>query len=125
MDLNLYYHHYYPNPQSNFITPLQGIKGKVSSKTIVYIAKGCDLTESFQEDFDKAIEVAKKAEIIILVLGITGDIEGEEGYVIGPRKGDLEDLNLPKVQEELLKKIFYKKFFLSRSFTLFSILWYF
>jgi len=102
---SLYYHHYYPDPQSNFITTLQGIKSKVSSKTKVYYAKGCDLIESSQEDLDQAIEVAKKAEIIIMVLGITGDIEGEEGYVIGPNKGDREDLNLPNVQEEFLKKI--------------------
>ena len=102
---SLYYHHYYPNPESSFITPLQGIKKKVSSKTTVYYAQGCDLMEATSADFAQAIEVAKKADIVVMVLGITGDIEGEEGYVIGPNRGDREDLNLPHVQEVLMEKI--------------------
>jgi beta-glucosidase len=40
-----------------------------------------------------------------MVLGITGRLEGEEGYVIGPERGDRTDINLPAVQEELLKRI--------------------
>lgn len=102
---SLYYHHYYPDPESRFITPLQGIKKKVSSKTTIYHAQGCDLTEATSADFAQAIGVAKKADIVVMVLGITGDIEGEEGYVLGPTRGDREDLNLPHVQEVLMEKI--------------------
>ncbi len=99
-----YYIHYYPG-KYNVITPLERIKTKVSSKTEVHYAKGCDLTECSEFDLNQAIEIANKAEVIIMVLGITGRLEGEEGYVLGPEKGDRTDLNLPLVQEELLKKL--------------------
>ncbi len=99
-----YYIHYYPG-KYNIITPLEGIKNKISSKIEVYYAKGCELTESYEFDLTHAIEMANKAEVIIMVLGITGRLEGEEGYVIGPERGDRIELNLPSAQDDLLKKI--------------------
>ena len=99
-----YYFHYYPG-NYNITTPLKGIKTKVSPKTKVYYAKGCELTEYSDLELNEAIEIANKVEVIIMVLGITGRIEGEEGYVLGPERGDRTDINLPLAQVDLLKSI--------------------
>jgi len=95
----------YHGDPSRHTTFLQGIKNKVPS-TEVYYAKGCDLIDKFKDGFNEAIEVVKKSDIIIMVLGISAQFESEEGA--GQRseaKGDRIDLNLPGVQEELLKEI--------------------
>ena len=54
-----------------------------------------------------AIEAAKKSEVVVLCLGLSPDIEGEEMPVLleGFDKGDRTDITLPKTQIELMKKI--------------------
>ena len=54
-----------------------------------------------------AIEVAKKAEAVILFLGLTPEIEGEEMPVVleGFDKGDRSDIKLPASQVKLMKEI--------------------
>ncbi|WP_165876211.1 glycoside hydrolase family 3 protein [Mariniflexile fucanivorans] len=54
-----------------------------------------------------AIEVAKKAEVIVLCLGLSPEIEGEEMPVVleGFDKGDRSEIELPKSQIKLLKEI--------------------
>ena len=54
-----------------------------------------------------AIEAAKKSEVVILCLGLSPDIEGEEMPVLleGFDKGDRSDITLPKTQIKLMKEI--------------------
>ncbi|APY10862.1 glucan 1,4-alpha-glucosidase [Seonamhaeicola sp. S2-3] len=54
-----------------------------------------------------ALEAAKKSEVVVLCLGLSPDIEGEEMPVLleGFDKGDRSDITLPKTQIELMKKI--------------------
>lgn len=54
-----------------------------------------------------AIEIAKKAETVILFLGLTPEIEGEEMPVVleGFDKGDRSEIKLPKSQIKLMKEI--------------------
>ncbi|AUP77901.1 glycoside hydrolase family 3 protein [Flavivirga eckloniae] len=54
-----------------------------------------------------AIEAAKKSEVVLLCLGLSPEIEGEEMPVEleGFDKGDRSSLKLPKTQIELMKKI--------------------
>ena len=99
----LYYPHYYPHPPK-IVTILEAIQNKVRSNIEVLYAKGTELTEP-SESKAKALQIAKKSDIIIGVFGLTGDIEGEEGYVIGPLRGDRDTLKLPKVQEEMIKEL--------------------
>jgi beta-glucosidase len=56
----------------------------------------------------QALEVAQKAETVVLVMGLTSNLEGEEMpvQVEGFAGGDRTDINLPRPQEELLKQIF-------------------
>ena len=54
-----------------------------------------------------AIEAAKKSEVVILCLGLSPEVEGEEMSVVieGFDKGDRSKITLPKTQLELVKKI--------------------
>jgi beta-glucosidase len=56
---------------------------------------------------DDAVSKARQAEVVIMVLGISPAVEGEEMEVKleGFRGGDRTDISLPKVREELLKEV--------------------
>ena len=56
---------------------------------------------------DDAIEKAKRSDAVIMVMGLTPSIEGEEMdvNVEGFRGGDRTDIALPKPQEQLVKDI--------------------
>ncbi len=55
-----------------------------------------------------AVNVAKQADVVVMVLGISPALEGEEMTVNveGFRGGDRTDISLPKAQEDLLKAVF-------------------
>ncbi len=54
-----------------------------------------------------AISAAKESEVVVLCLGLSPEIEGEEMPVLleGFDKGDRSDITLPKVQIELMKQV--------------------
>ncbi|MFH1198175.1 MAG: glycoside hydrolase family 3 C-terminal domain-containing protein [bacterium] len=58
--------------------------------------------------FSKAVELAKSSDVVIFVGGITAQVEGEEMPVEldGFAGGDRTSLDLPKVQEDLLKLVY-------------------
>ncbi len=55
----------------------------------------------------EAVERAKEADVVIMVMGLSARLEGEEMEVKveGFKGGDRLDLNLPAIQEKLLKTI--------------------
>jgi beta-glucosidase len=59
------------------------------------------------EDDSTALEVAEEAEIVVLVLGLSPALEGEEMSVKveGFSGGDRTDIKLPRPQEKLLRQI--------------------
>ena len=80
------------------VSPLEGIKNKLSEATKVYYAEGCSLTGSSREGFKEAIKAAKNSEVAILFVGNSvPETEGEQR--------DRCDLNLPGVQEDLIKEV--------------------
>lgn len=104
----------YNGMPSKYVTALEGIRAKVSSHTRVYYAGGCDLVN--KEDtswgpkatagFAEALAAAQRADVVIMCLGLSPDLEGEEGNT--PRStagGDRVGLDLPGMQEELLKAV--------------------
>ena len=96
---------YFGTP-SRYTTILQGIKEKVTGKIELFFAEGCPLKEKSEEGFGEAIRIAKKADVIIMVLGISPRIEGEEGQAIeSDLSGDRIDIGLPGSQNSLLKEI--------------------
>jgi beta-glucosidase len=56
---------------------------------------------------DAAMEAARKADAVVLCLGLSPRLEGEEQKVSVPgfEGGDRIDLGLPKAQEDLLRKV--------------------
>lgn len=56
---------------------------------------------------EQAIEVAKQADVVVMCMGLTARMEGEEMDVEidGFRGGDRTKIDLPRVQQELIKEI--------------------
>ena len=103
----------YNGQPSKSVTPLEGIRNKVSSATTVLYSAGVpppgakagpDAARALRED---ALSKARRADVVIMVLGITPSVEGEEMDVKleGFRGGDRTDISLPKAQEELLREV--------------------
>ena len=82
---------------------LEGIKNRVSKKTIVNYAKGCDIRSDSRDGFAEAIEAAKKSEVAVVVVG---DKSGLVEDCTSGETRDRADLDLPGVQEELVKVLY-------------------
>jgi len=95
----------YNGRPSKSVTPLAGIKNAVAADTKVLYALGATLTGETQ--IDEAVSVAKQADVVVMVLGISAALEGEEMKVDieGFRGGDRTEIGLPKGQEALLKAV--------------------
>lgn len=79
------------------VTLLEGLKQRYPKSDIVF-EKGCEITDNNRSDFDKAMNAAKNADLVILALGETWDMSGE-----AKSRGDI---HLPGVQEELACRIY-------------------
>lgn len=82
---------------------LEGIKNRVSRNTIVHYAKGCDVRSDSRDGFTEAIEAAKKSEIAVVVVG---DKSGLVKDCTSGESRDRANLNLPGIQEELVKVLY-------------------
>ncbi|MDD5600730.1 MAG: glycoside hydrolase family 3 N-terminal domain-containing protein [Actinomycetota bacterium] len=81
---------------------LDGIKEKAGNNTTVYYAKGCDVIGDNRDGFAEAINIAKKSDIAVIVVG---DKSGLVDDCTSGETRDRADLNLPGVQEDLIKAI--------------------
>lgn len=81
------------------VTVLEGIRNKVSPQTKVNYVKGCEIIGDKLNEIRKAIDVAKKADIAIVVVGENGERTDGEGH-------DVASLDLTGFQEELLKAVY-------------------
>ena len=104
----------YNGTPSEYVTILEGIRRKVSPGTKVYYAEGCDLTashdgywgEEARREFSEAVSAAQRSDAVIMCMGLSPDLEGEEGDAANSDGGgDKTSLKLPGVQQELLKEI--------------------
>jgi beta-glucosidase len=103
----------YNGEPSDPITPLRGIKEALAGKSEVIYAQGCNWAAGMPGEKDagilrkEALEAASKANVIIMCMGITPRLEGEEMRVTvdGFRGGDRTRIDLPDVQQELIKEI--------------------
>jgi len=100
------------------VTPLAGIRKKVEPDIDVLYVKGSNITSKineirgrgYNEQFASAVQIARRADVVIMVLGLSQTLEGEEGQREGVEGwesslGDRQGLDLPVVQEELLKAV--------------------
>ena len=99
---------------SKYVTVLEGIRQAVNEGTRVYYAEGCamgETPESFWGNppttgFAEALTVAELSDVVIMCLGLSPELEGEEGAVAeSDGGGDKLDLKLPGMQLELLQAI--------------------
>lgn len=62
---------------------------------------------AIQDARQRAVEAARQADIVVAVVGITSDLEGEEMRVDTPgfKGGDRTSLDLPKEEQELLEAV--------------------
>ncbi len=87
-------------------TILEGITGKIGAGTKLQHAAGCRLTGDSRAGFGMAKYVASGCDVIVAVMGISPRLEGEEGDAAdSDGGGDRKHINLPGVQEELLKEL--------------------
>jgi len=82
----------------NVVTVLEGIKSKVSGNTEIFYAKGCSIEGSSKEGFKDAVEIAGRSKVAIVVVGESREMSGEAA--------SRSSLDLPGVQEELVKAVY-------------------
>jgi len=80
------------------VTVLEGIKNKVSGSTKILYAKGCGIEDSSKEGFKEAVKIASESKVAIVVVGESKDMSGEAA--------SRSSLDLPGVQEELVKAVY-------------------
>jgi len=99
----------YNGTPSKAVTPLEGIRNKVGAHTQVVYARGCDWAQpaTGTKDLDDAVSKAKSADAVVMFLGLSPELEGEEMEVKveGFKGGDRLTLDIPKVQEKLLQAV--------------------
>jgi beta-glucosidase len=93
------------------VSVLAGIRALVSAETTVLYAKGCGITDGSPEELAEAVEAARQSQAVVMVMGLSQQLEGEQGQQEGnppgiTSQGDRMTLNLPPAQEELLKAVF-------------------
>ncbi|MFZ5893442.1 MAG: glycoside hydrolase family 3 C-terminal domain-containing protein [Myxococcota bacterium] len=93
-------------------TPLAAIRKAVSKDTKVWYAEGCKLQGTKEEGLGRsgilseALSVAQRAEAVVLCLGLSAEIEGEQGDAGNSEAaGDKAHLELTGLQQKLLESV--------------------
>lgn len=109
-DVNVLLGNYAGTP-SSYVTPLKGIRDRLSPRTEVVYEQGCSLAAEIHpasgDSEKRALKLAGESDVVIFVGGISPELEGEELKinVEGFRGGDRTTLDLPRQQMSLLKSV--------------------
>ena len=103
----------YHGTASRYITVLEGIQDYVGDRARVLYAEGChlyrDRVEGLAQPGDRLAEaqtVAEHSDIVVLVVGLNENLEGEEMHESNAGgSGDKADLLLPAPQRKLMEVI--------------------
>lgn len=96
--------YYGVNP--NMVTYLEGIAAAIEPGSQLHYKPGIMIDRANVNPIDWTTGDARSSDATIVVLGLTGALEGEEGESIAsPHYGDRLDYNLPQVQIDFLKKL--------------------
>jgi beta-glucosidase len=104
---------YFGTP-AGYVTALDGFRNRVGDAGRVWFAEGCHLYRKEVEHwgdlpekgFAEAIAAAERSEVAFLCLGLSPELEGEEGAVANSDGGgDRTDLGLPGMQQQLLEAV--------------------
>lgn len=103
----------YEGTASEYITILEGIQAYVGDEVRVLYSEGChlckDRIQGLSQGNDRMSEVravADASDVIIACMGLDASLEGEEGDEGNEfASGDKPGLNLPGLQEEVLREL--------------------
>lgn len=103
----------YEGTASEYITVLEGIQRYVGDEARVLYSQGChlckDRIQGLAEPNDRMAEVravADASDVIVACMGLDASLEGEEGDEGNEfASGDKPNLELPGLQEEVLKEL--------------------
>jgi beta-glucosidase len=96
---------------SRAVTPLDGIRAAVSPRTRVLYTDGCKLRGAEEDglgagNLSEAVSVAARADVVVLCLGLSAEIEGEQGDASNSEAaGDRIDVKLPGLQQRMMEMI--------------------
>jgi beta-glucosidase len=95
----------YNGDPSKPVTVLTGIRARFAQSKVVYV-QGTGLVEA-DKSGDQAVEAARKADLVVIVGGLSPHVEGEEMKVNaeGFSGGDRTSLDLPAPQRRLLERV--------------------
>ena len=79
------------------VTLYEGLEKAVNGKATLLYAKGCEVNDTSHAGFNEALQVAAQADIVIVSVGEKRDMSGEAK--------SRSDIELPGVQEELIKAL--------------------
>lgn len=83
--------------EAECVSVLEGIKGKVSPKTNVLFAKGCEVEGDSNYNAAQAVKLAKRADLTVVVVGERADMSGEAA--------SRANVDLPGRQKEFVKAL--------------------
>ena len=103
----------YHGTASRYVTILEGVQDAVGTDGRVLYSEGCHLFKERVEHLGlendriaEAVVVAKRSNVVVLVLGLDETLEGEEGDTgNAAASGDKLDLLLPESQRILMDKV--------------------
>jgi beta-glucosidase len=58
-----------PQDENNIVTVLEGVKNEIVTSAEITYVKGCSIRDTTKDNIAEAVEVARKAEVAIVVLG--------------------------------------------------------
>lgn len=104
----------YEGTSSEYITVLEGIREYVGDDKRIYFSEGChlfkDRVQGLGQPYDRTAEaraIADMSDVVIAVFGLDPGLEGEEGDEGNEfASGDKPNLNLPGIQEEVIKALY-------------------
>ncbi len=96
----------YNGTPSHTVSVLEGLRAEFPSATINFVP-GTKVLRKDSSSAAEAVAAANNADVVIAVVGITSELEGEEMQVNedGFKGGDRTSLNLPKPEQELLEAV--------------------
>ena len=96
----------YYGVNNNMVTILEGLAAQIEPGSQMHYRQGIMLERNNVNPIDWNSSEAREADATVLVMGISGLLEGEEGESIAsPYAGDRLDYNIPENQLDYLRKL--------------------
>src|SRR5690554_1664783 len=94
---------HHPHAEKGIVAPtvLEALRAELSGSEITF-ARGCDVQSADRSGFDEAVAAARAADVVVLV---GGDHAGLFGRGTTGEGCDVDDLELPGVQRELVEAV--------------------